>query len=99
MGQNKRYGSDLSRASVADFVLRPRPLSLAPEQIGGPIRTAKRPIPVVAWVPFLVERVVYIELDGHALEWTGKAVKVEAEMRAGAKHTVWVWASAVRRGR
>lgn len=96
MGQNRRYGSDISRATIAEVALRPHPISLTTEQIGEPVRTAKRPIPVVAWVPF---RDAQVELDGHALAWTDKAVQVQVVMRADAKHTVWVWASAVRRGR
>lgn len=94
MGQNRRYGSDLSRAAVAESALRPVPISLTEVQIGAPIKRARAPIKVVVWVPFPGAQV---ELDGRAVAWTRQAVQVIVEMHAGVKHTVWVWASAVRR--
>lgn len=70
------------------------PVSLSEAQIGAPVKRAQRPIRVVVWVPFPGAQV---ELDGRAVAWTQRAVQVEVEMSAGARHTVWVWASAVRR--
>lgn len=69
------------------------PVSLSEAQIGAPVKRARQPIRVVVWVPFPGAQV---ELDGRAVAWTQRAVQVEVEMRS-AKHTVWVWASAVRR--
>ena len=92
VGQNRRYGSDLTRAAIAEAALRPTPVGLTEAQIGGPIREAKAPIPVVAWVPF-IERDV--QLDAYAIAWTSRAVQIEFELRAGSRHCVWVWAGAV----
>jgi len=94
MGQNRRYGSDVSRAAIAESVLRPQPLSLSKAQVGEPIREASRPIPVIAWVPF---RDLNVEVDAHAIAWTDRAVFVRFELRDGVKRECWVWASAVRR--
>ncbi|WP_146244970.1 hypothetical protein [Curtobacterium sp. MCBD17_028] len=40
MGKNRRYGTDVSRAAINEFLTRPAPVTLTPEEIGaGPVVT------------------------------------------------------------
>jgi len=94
MGQNRRYGTDVSRAAIAETVLRPQPSSLSEAQVGGPVTDSPTPIPVIAWVPF---RDTQVELDAHAVAWSPRAVKIRFRLRDGIDRETWVWASAVRR--
>lgn len=94
VGQNRRYGSDVTRAAIAESVLRPKPVSLSRAQVGEPVIRASRPIPVIAWVTFPGADV---EIDAHAIAWTDRAVLLRFELRDRATRECWVWASAVRR--
>ncbi|MCS5718587.1 hypothetical protein N1027_10625 [Herbiconiux sp. CPCC 205763] len=93
MGQNRRYGSDLTDAAVTEAVTRPMPISLSEAERGaGAVREAEEPPEVEAWVRFPETPV---RVRGRAVAWTDRAFWVEFEMRSGATHRVWVWASAV----
>lgn len=95
MGQNKRYGSDLTDAAVNEAVTRPMPISLSKHELGAaPVTTADEPVAVEAWVRFPEQP---IRVQGRAVAWTDKAVWVEFTMRNGATLRAWVWASAVDR--
>ena len=94
MGSNKRYGSDVTYAAIAESVLRPRPVSLSSTEIGDEIREAD-PNTVVAWIPFRTEESVQVE--GRVIAYTDRACQVEFTERNGLTHRVWVWAGAVER--
>lgn len=95
MGQNRRYGSDLTDASINEVMIRPQPVSLTRDEIGNAnVTTAAEPIPVSAWVRFPESP---IRVSARAIAWTDRAVHVEFTMRDGAVRRVWVWASAVTR--
>lgn len=99
MGQNRRYGSDLTDAALNEALTRPRPISLSPSELGhDPVTAAEaEPVDVEAWVRFPEQP---IKVQGRAVAWTRRAVWVEFTMRSGATYRAWVWASAVeRRGR
>lgn len=82
-------------AAINEAVVRPRPISLAPAEIGQPVPPeVEHPIEVEAWVRFPETAV---RVRGHAVAWTSKAVWVEFTMRDGATRRAWVWASAVDR--
>jgi len=39
MSKNRRYGTDVSRAAINEFLTRPAPVTLTPEEIGsGPVQ-------------------------------------------------------------
>ncbi|MEP6477861.1 MAG: hypothetical protein ABJB03_00590 [Rhodoglobus sp.] len=97
MGQNRRYGSDVSWAAIAQMVLRPRALSLGEAELGVDPETfpdAPAPVRVGAWVPF-VQATAWVE--GRAIAWTDRAVKIQFSVRPGDEYIAWVWADAVRR--
>lgn len=95
MGQNRRYGSDLTDAAVNEAVTRPMPISLSKHELGAqPVTTADDPPAVEAWVRFPEQP---IRVQGRAVAWTNRAVWVEFTMRNGATLRAWVWASAVDR--
>lgn len=95
MGQNTRYGSDLTDATVNEAVTRPMPISLSKHELGTePVTTADDPPAVEAWVRFPEQP---IRVQGRAVAWTNRAVWVEFTMRNGATMRAWVWASAVDR--
>ena len=95
MGQNRRYGSDLTWDAVNEAATRPRPLSLSEEELGDQtITKAETPIVVEAWVRFPEQA---IRVRGTAVAWTARAVWVEFSMRDGSTKRAWVWASAVDR--
>ena len=95
MGKNRRYGSDVTDSAVTEAVLRPRPISLSPEEIGATtVPPAGAPVDVDAWVRFPETAV---RVHGRAIAWTDRAVQVEFELRDGAPRVAWVWASAVTR--
>lgn len=94
MGQNRRYGSDLTDTAIDEWLTRPRPISLSEPELGEePVREADKPIAVAAWVRF-PEQAIYVR--GQAVAWTSRAVWVEFTY-AGATYRSWVWASAVGR--
>jgi hypothetical protein len=101
MGQNKRYGSDVTDLSIYEWILRPEPISLTRFEVGAPsdeamwnVERAAVPVDVAAWVRF---REASAELRARAIAWTDRAVLVEFELRDGRTRRAWVWASAVRR--
>ncbi len=91
---NKRHGSDVTYAVIAESVLRPRPVSLSPSEIGGDVREPEHNA-VIAWIPFRTEESVQVE--GRVIAYTNRACQVEFTERNGVKHQVWVWAGAVTR--
>lgn len=94
MGQNRRYGSDLTDPALAESLVRAKPISLGERQVGAEVTEAKEPIEVVAWVTF---REATVRLPARAVAWTDKAVRVEFTMKDGSNLSAWVWASAVER--
>jgi hypothetical protein len=95
MGQNSRYGSDVSDQAIQAMVTRPQPISLSRAEIGDePVKEADAPIVISAWVRFPESP---IRVRGKAVAWTSKAVQVEFTMKDGATRRAWVWASAVDR--
>jgi hypothetical protein len=94
MGQNRRYGSDLTEGAVNDAVIRPAPISLSERERGDAVTEAPEPVDVRAWVRFPEAP---IRVEGRAVAWTDRAVWVEFTMRDGSTRRAWVWASAVDR--
>ena len=92
MGGNKRYGSDVSSATLDRFCSA-GPDSLWREETGARVTAAETPIPVRAWVRFGLEPV---HVDAQAVAWTPCAVRVTFE-HCGGHWNAWVWASAVTR--
>lgn len=80
MSKNRRHGTDGSRAAINEFLTRPAPVTLTPEQIG--------PWPVVeafgetvdVWLRFVEIRV---QERAVALAYTDRAVQVEVTLRSG----------------
>ena len=84
-----------SDEALNEMLTRPRPISLSKDELGtAEPREAVEPVPVEAWVRFPESP---IRVSGQALAWTDKAVLVEFQLRSGATHRAWVWASAVER--
>ena len=84
-----------SEEAVNEAVTRPRPISLTKAELENhDVVAAKEPIEVTAWVRFPETP---IRVKGTAVAWTDTAVQVEWTSFSGAKHTAWVWASAVKR--
>jgi hypothetical protein len=95
MSSNRRYESDLTDAALNDVLTRPQPISLSAAELGkDAVKTPKVGIPVEAWVRFPESPV---KVQGRAIAWTRRAVRVEWEMHDGSKRRAWVWASAVER--
>ncbi|GAA1821456.1 hypothetical protein [Agromyces neolithicus] len=101
MGQNKRYGSDVTDLAILDVTLRPEPISLTHQEVGAPsaaelfrVDPAPEPVEVDAWVRFPETAV---EVRARAIAWTTRAVLLEFELRDGRRRRTWVWAGAVRR--
>lgn len=98
VGTNKRYAAQYDRLMdrrVTEVLIRPKPVSLSPAEIGAehdPVIEAQKPIAVRAWAryPETPARV-----EGRAIAWTTRAVQIEWEDSAGATQQTWVWASAV----
>ena len=94
MGQNRRYGSDLTDAALAESLVRAKPISLTDKQVGEDVKEAREPVDVVAWVTF---REATVHVSARAVAWTDRAVRVEFTMRDGSQLSAWVWANAVDR--
>jgi hypothetical protein len=94
VGQNRRYGSDLTDQALAESLVRAKPITLGPQEIGPDVVEADEPIEVVAWVTF---REATVHLSARAVAWTERAVRVEFTMRDGSQLSAWIWASAVDR--
>lgn len=76
---------------------RPLPISLTDGELDlehNRVTEARKPIPVRAFVRF---HEAVIRPDAIAVAWTPRAVKIRFTMANGARHEVWVWASAVDR--
>ncbi|WP_460537839.1 hypothetical protein [Humibacter ginsengiterrae] len=76
---------------------RPRPISLTDDELDlthNHVTEASEPVKVRAFVRFH-EAVIHPEAE--AVAWTARAVKIRFTMQNGARHEVWVWASAVDR--
>jgi hypothetical protein len=96
LGQNKRYGTDLTWAAVNESIIRPKPISLSKAELGEErVTTAEaEAVEVEAWVRFPEHP---IKVQARAVAWTRRAVWVEFTMLSGATYRAWVWASAVER--
>ena len=96
MGQNRRYGSDLTWAAVNESVVKPSPISLSKPELGDdPVTSAEsESVAIEAWVRFPEHS---IKVDGRAVAWTRRALGVEFTMLSGATFRAWVWASAEER--
>jgi hypothetical protein len=100
MGGQTRYVEDVDRRiqhAMEVTVTRPRPISLTDDELDlahNQVTEASAPIRVRAFVRFY-EAVIRPEAE--AVAWTPRAVKVRFTMQNGARHEVWVWASAVDR--
>lgn len=94
MGQNRRYGSDLTDAAINEALIRPQPISLSDGEVGDHVTQAARPVDVTAWVRFPESPV---RVEARAIAWTDRAVLVEFTLRDGGQRRAWVWASAVTR--
>jgi hypothetical protein len=92
MSKNRHYGTDVSRAAINEFLTRPAPVTLTPEEIGsGPVQDgAGESIDV--WLRFVEIRV---QERAVVLAYTDRAVQVEVTRRDGSTYRVWVWRGAV----
>ena len=75
--------------------MRDRSESLPLAAVGAPMTTAREPIAVRAWVSRPRRGVV--QLEGRAVAWTPRAVRVELIDEHFRTEQVWVWANAVER--
>lgn len=94
MGSNRRYGTDVTDASLAKFMASPAPVSLTREECGEAVTQAPSPVEVRAWVRFGDTPSL---VDARAIAWTKRAVCIEWRSAPGAGYRAWVWASAVER--
>ena len=96
LGQNRRYGSDVTWTTVNESIIKPTPVSLSKSELGQDRVTSAEaePVEVEAWVRFPEHP---IKVQGRAVAWTRRAVWVEFTMFSGATYRAWVWASAVER--
>ena len=72
-----------------------RARTLHPRQHGMKVPTPDRPIPVRAWI--VTVKGEDLEIDGDAMAWTERAVRVRYVDKFGHLDSAWVWASAVTR--
>lgn len=94
VGENKRYGSSLTRGAVNEFLVRPRPISLSRDELDGQdvVDVAAGGDVVNAWVRYPE---VPVQVTGRVVAFTDRAVQIEYQQRDGATHRVWVWSGAV----
>ncbi|SFS17476.1 hypothetical protein SAMN04487846_3568 [Microbacterium sp. cf046] len=100
MGTNRRYADKIDaqmKRRITEMLLRPKPVTLTDAELdieNDPVTRADRPVRVRAWVryPEPVAR-----LEGRAVAWTTRAVKLQWETADGERREAWVWASAVDR--
>lgn len=93
MGQNKRYGTDVSDSALNDFLTRPRPISLSREELGNlPVTQCDDDSEVLAWVRYPETPV---EVRGRVVEFTDRAARVAWRNRDGSAHSAWVWRDAL----
>ncbi|PZE72887.1 hypothetical protein DEJ27_00030 [Curtobacterium sp. MCPF17_018] len=95
MGQNRRYGTDVSRSAINEFLTRPSPVSLSDDEIGpAPVVEVADGDTVDVWLRFVEVRV---QERAVVVGYTDRAVRVEVSRRDGSKYRVWVWRGAVTR--
>jgi len=94
MGQNRRYGTDVSRAAINEFLTRPTPVSLSEEEIGPEPVVVNDGDTVDVWLRFVEIRV---QERAVVVAFTDRAVQVEVTRRDGSRYRVWVWLGAVTR--
>lgn len=93
VSKNRRYGTDVSRAAINEFLTRPAPVSLTPEEIGpAPVVDVVDGDTVDVWLRFVEIRV---QERAVVLAYTDRAVQVEVTRRDGSQYRVWVWRGAV----
>jgi hypothetical protein len=89
VGENKRYGSSLTRGAVNEFRVRPRPISLSPDEFEGrDVVEAVGGDVVNAWVRYPE---VPVQVTGWVVAFTDRAVQIEYQQRDGATYRVWAW--------
>jgi hypothetical protein len=73
VGENKRYGTDLTRGAVNELLVRPRPISLNVDELDGQVvvETANGD-EVDAWVRYPE---VPVQVTGHVIACTDRAVR------------------------
>jgi hypothetical protein len=84
----------LGRMAVEPVPLSEQAYSLGPAQYGGPVTRPDPPLPVRAWIH---TRTGHEAVDGVAVAWTSRAVRVRYADGHGREGFVWVWANAVAR--
>jgi hypothetical protein len=95
MGTNRRYGSDVTRSALNEFLTRPRPISLSQQELGDDeVHELVDEEIVLAWVRYPEQPV---EVEGHVVAYTDRAAQVEFRQRDGSTSRAWVWHGAVRR--
>ena len=93
MGLNRRHGTDLTDAAVNEFLVRPRAISLTPDELGDdPVTSVVDGDEVDVWVRFPETPV---RERGRVVAYTDRAVRVEVPRRDGSSYPVWVWQGAV----
>lgn len=93
MGENRRFGSSLTAAAVNEFLVRPRAISLTPDELGDdPVTAVVDGDEVDVWVRFPETPV---RERGRVVAYTDRAVRVEVPRRDGSSYPVWVWQGAV----
>jgi len=70
------------------------PDTLGPEQYGQPVKVAEAPVPALAWIH---TRNGHQLVEGEAIAWTPRAVRVRYADDQGRVGTAWLWAKAVSR--
>jgi hypothetical protein len=102
MGMNKRYAhyyDDKWRQEQERKFPQPFPASLGREQVdpdNHPIKRAKKPIPVKAWVTLVMPETGVL-VDAVACAWNDNAVEIMWRDKFGTERRSWLWASAVER--
>lgn len=92
MSKNRRYGTNVSRAAINEFLTRPAPVTLSPEEIG-PGSVVEAPGETVdVWLRFVEIRV---QERAVVLAYTDRAVQVAVTRRDGSAYRVGVWRGAV----
>jgi hypothetical protein len=100
MGTNRRYADQIDaqmNRRITEMMLKPKPVTLTEAELdveNDPITEAEQPVKVRAWVryPETVAR-----MEGKAVAWTSRAVKLQWESADHEMREAWVWASAVDR--
>lgn len=93
MGTNRRYGTDVSRAAINEFLTRPAPVSLTPEEIGpAPVVDVDDGDTVDVWLRFVE---ISVQERAVVCAYTDRAVQVRVTRRDGSQYRVWVWRGAV----